>query len=193
MALTVVISYNGRTPLDVNNPLDKGDKDDYGERIEIAYGTSGGFMRFMTTEEASDARSDRVGFFPRLHWQPDSKRTYNLTLFCWHQGFIPRGTTNLLVFPEAGKYQIKYTVSFGGAEYAQTTTVTFAEPERDMDRKAWQWLQRQDKNVLEEYGGLDHLLAEPVIRKRVLGRLNELLTRYPESVHAKYVRSLLGH
>ena len=190
MALTVVISYNGRAPLDVNNPLDRGE---YSERIEIASGISGDFMRFLTAEEAADELDDRASLLPRLHWQPDSKRTYHLTLFCWHRGFIPRGTTNLLVFPEAGKYRIKCTVGFGGADYAQTTTVTFVEPERDIDRKAWRWLERQDKGVLEEYGDLDHLLAEPVIRTRVLGRLNELLIQYPESAHVKYVKSQLGH
>lgn len=184
VGLKTVISYNGNAPLDVNNPLDN---DDYKERIEIAFGDSGDFKRFLTWAEAKDALNDRSKSFPRLHWVTGSKTTYNNNLFCWRRGFIPDGTTNLLVFPKTGSFQIKYTISFGKADYLQTTTIVFIEPETDADRKAWQWLQKQDENILEEYGDLDHLLAVAEVRTGVLGHLNELLNQYPESAHAKYV------
>ena len=58
-----------------------------------------------------------------------------------------------------------------------------------MDQEAWGWLQNQDKVVLQEFGELDHLLAEAAPRAMVLGHLAELLTQYPESVQAKYVQA----
>jgi hypothetical protein len=182
VALTAVVSYNANVPLVVNDPLDNGD---YKTRIEIANQESAHFRRYITSEEANDALKDRTKL-PLMRWDPNSKATSNVIVFCWRLDDVE---TNILVFPKPGRYFIRYTVALGSESFSDTATVTFVESRNDEDQKAWEWLQKQDKAVLQEYGGLDHLLAEAGPRTMVLGHLAELMTHYPESVQAKYVQT----
>lgn len=186
VVLTVVIAYSGESPLEVNNPLDEGD---YRQKLDIAFEKQGKFERYLSWAEACDALKDRSKLLPKLRWEPGAKATNNLVLFCW---WLNRGETNKLVFPKAGSYQVRYTVSLGDENFTNIITVAFTDPQNDTDQKAWQWLQTQNKNVLEEFGGLDHLLGVPEVRARVLGHLNELLTQNPESIHSKYIRLKLA-
>jgi hypothetical protein len=180
--VNVVVTYNGEADLSVNNPLDNGD---YKERIEIAAGTLGEFKRFYSWSEASDAKIDRAKTLPCLHWNYGRTTTNQFILFCW---WLNRGETNPLVFSKAGIYRIRYTVEFAGDTFTNIIPITFIEPKSGADDKTWRWLQKQDKIILQEFGGLDRLSDDSDIRAKTLSHFSELIIQSPESVHTKFMK-----
>jgi hypothetical protein len=185
--LRLVVLYSGKTAIDINNPLDQGI---YKVNLEIAAGTSGSFRRFLTKEEANDAKQDRARPFPELHLNPGDMITNDVRIFCWK--LTSADDTDLLVFPNAGDYRIRYTVRFGSEEYVKVKAVSFIAPHDEADKEAWKWLRNQNRDLLCEFESLDYILRHTENRTRILSHFEQLVTRFPTSVSAKYVNRMLA-
>ena len=186
VGLRVVTYCSGNAGVDTNNSPDKGN---YSARLEVASGDSGQFRRFHTWDGVNGQRSSRAASLSRIRLRPGQQTTNSVTLFCWWSAGPDMGK---MVFANAGKYQIRYTVELGGRSYAQSTSVEFTEPSNDADCGAWDWLRKQGTNVLAEYGGVEQTLANS---SRLVGppdALRELLARYPDSAQASYVMRVVG-
>lgn len=185
VVLTVVIAYDGDSTLEVNSSLDNGN---FKQIVEIAPAETGKFRRFATWEEARDALIDRTAL-PKIQWKSGTRVTNSYSMFYWR---LTNDETNLIVFPSPGGYKIRFTIKNGNEEYSQEVQVSFSSPKSDADIKGWNWIQKQNPRVLEEYSEINRFLGVPQVRGRVMGDLDGLLTQNPESVHAKYITQILA-
>ena len=189
---TATIEYTGPHALEFNDPRDPGQ---YIETVEIApLATDPNFRKFFSRAEAADSKTEREPFPPVVfHTGTKVERTY--FMHGWPKDFAPAG--EVLVFPRAGDYVIRLSARFSGEAASDETVISIKEPVLDADKEAWQWLQENDR--LAKFCELDMVPKEngdsavKEQREKLLKPFEDLVKKFPDSVYAKYARSVGGN
>ena len=190
VVVTATITYQGEKAIDVNNPLDPGA---YKESLDVSPAADAKWNKFKTHAEIVDERKDRSAL-PSIHFEPGTKIVRENTLVSWPKRHKPTDSQNVLVFPKAGDYLVRFVVTLGDKTFSDQIRISVGEPLDDSDKGAFAWLQADER--LQKFGELDSLspdvqddLAQKS-RKKMLSPFNELLKKYPTSTYSRYVRKV---
>ncbi len=190
VAVSATVSYSGSVPLEFNDPRDPGQ---YVETLEIAHmAKDPQFRKFVSRAEAADAKAER-GQFPAVVFNTGTQIDRNYFIHGWPKDFAPG--SDVLVFAKPGVYVVRFTARFNSEIASEETLISINEPTTDADKGAWKWLQQNDR--LEKFCDLDTVPKEATDankaeREKLLKPFEDLMKQFPDSVYAKYVRSVAG-
>lgn len=183
VVLTVTICYKGTAAIEVSDPLDRVD---YEEFITIQAPHDPAERQFLTEEEAIDALMERLAK-PRKKILPQTVMSRIIMIWCWN--LKPQGARDP-VFAVPGEYRIRYAVRWGSVIYDDALHIQVRQPETAVDQCAWERISREEAIYFLQHSTVPS--SENLQAADVVALLQRTLADCPGSTYSRYIESALA-